>query len=175
VLLYIDRLRHDESGKKRFQPWTWRHPPGQPTQGEWVPYAPPDPQPLYGLDRLPGAAHILLVEGEKKSDRAQAMALPPGIAVLSIGSTAKVERVDLRPLEGLSVTGWPDHDAGGRKAMIAALVRSSGAGAIDPRLVVVPSDFPDKWDLADEWPEPDADPGARVRELIAAAIPVQQA
>jgi hypothetical protein len=83
------------------------------------------------------------------------MALPAGMAVLSIGSSGKVERVDFSPVEGLPITGWPDHDVNGRKAMIAALLRCAGAGAIDPRLVVVPGDFPATWDLADEWPEPD--------------------
>jgi putative DNA primase/helicase len=175
VLMFIDRFRGPDGGHKRFQPQTLRQPPAPCGRAQWIPYAPPDPQPLYGLDRLNGATRILLVEGERKSDVAQAMALPEGTAVLSIGATGKVERVDFSPVAGLPITGWPDHDGGGRKAMIAALLRCEGAGAVEPRLVTVPESFPDKWDLADPWPEPDADPDVRVREMIAAAIPVREA
>jgi AAA domain len=77
---------------------------------------------------------------------------------------------------GLPVVGWPDADADGvgRKAMTAALLRAEGAGAIVRGIVAVPSGFPDRWDLADPWPVPSeaADVEVRVREMIAAAVPV---
>jgi hypothetical protein len=69
VLMLSDRFRDVETGKKRFQPWTWRHPPGDPSRGQWVGYVPVDQLPLYGLDRLPGAQHALLVEGVSTPDQ----------------------------------------------------------------------------------------------------------
>ena len=73
------------------------------------------------------------------------------------------------------MTAWPDHDpdGGGRKAMVTALRLAATAGAIVRGIVAVPEDFPAKFDLANEWPEADADPEARIRELIARAEPVE--
>ena len=141
----------------------------------WVPYAQSTPLALYGLDRLPGATGVLLVEGERVSNAAQDL-VPPGYAVLSIqGGTGKVDQQNFTPLRGVPVTAWPDHDpdGGGRKAMVTALRLAATAGAIVRGIVAVPEDFPAKFDLANEWPEADADPEARIRELIARAEPVE--
>jgi AAA domain len=172
LLCVVDRFRLTD-GKKRFAPCTLRR---CPTTGEtkWTYSAPDKPRPLYGLDRLPGATEVLLVEGEQKADAVLDLdLLPLGFAAVSfMGGTGGAEYGDYAPLKGVRIVGWPDNDAGGRKAMRVALTKAAAVGAEVLGIAEIPSSFPAKWDLADEWPEADTDPAERVRELIDAAAPL---
>src|SRR5205807_5232898 len=61
---------------------------------------------------------------------------------------------------------WPDHDTPGADyaAAVAAIVRKSGARSV--RIVTVPPDFPDGWDLADKAPE-----GVNLHAMLDSAAP----
>jgi len=173
ALLYVLRYRKPD-GDKRFQPQTWRHPPGQREKCQWAPYAPPGKLPLYGLDRLRGATRVLLLEGEKAADAAQQIPLAEGTAAVGFQGTGKVGRTDFAPLGGLPVVGWPDHDDAGHDAMRDALVAALKAGAASASMVRVPAGFPPGWDLADKWAgAPDEDQELTIRDLIFAAKPVE--
>jgi RecA-family ATPase len=180
LLYYVDRFADIEipaSGKrgKRFCPLSLRQPPEGPPR--WVKRDPPRLS-LYGLERLAGCQQVLLVEGEHKADEAQRLA-PPGYAVLSVGSSGKVAKLDYGPLRGRPLVGWPDADRSGlgAKAMAAALAMAQQAGAQVRGMVDVQhmSAFRDGWDLADPWPDDaeDIDGAARMRELIEAARPME--
>lgn len=166
VMFYVDRFRNVSTRKKRFLPWTLRRANGAL---RWAQRAPEKPSPLYDLDRLDGVEQVLLVEGERKADAAQEL-VPSGFAVLSLmGGSCNAQHQDYSPLAGLPVTAWPDNDDGGRKAMAVAMRHAAKAGTVARGVVPVPTTFPAKWDLADDWPEPGADPHTRISELIAAA------
>jgi len=111
------------------------------------------PRPLYGLDRLAARpeAPVLVVEGEKSADAAQAL-FPDLVAVTWPGGSNAVRHADWSPLTGREIVLWPDADAPGRKAMgeIAAMLLRSGAAV---RIVPLPDDLPEGWDLADDIPE----------------------
>lgn len=92
---------------KSFMPFTWD---GQ----RWQAKALPVPRPLYGLDRLDGRP-VVLVEGEGKADKAQAIDTKHAYLAWSNGASA-TSRSDFSPLAGHSVTIWPDNDEPGLKA-----------------------------------------------------------
>lgn len=114
-------------------------------------------RPLYGLDRLDKDKPVLIVEGEKAADAAQKML--PGHAVLSWpGGAGAVSKADWSPLVGKDVTIWPDNDAPGFKAAekitdtIKQLNQMNGFQS-QVKTVDLPKDLPEKWDLADKFPE----------------------
>lgn len=103
--------------------------------------------PLYGIDRLPTDAKVVvLAEGEKATDAL----LQNGIAVLGTvtGASGTPSDDTLRVLLGRPVYLWPDNDDAGRKHMNkigAALLR---LGHRDFRIIEW-KDAPDKGDAAD--------------------------
>ncbi len=120
----------------------------------WRWKAPPEPRPLYGLDRLAArpAAPVLVVEGEKAADAA--VGIFPDCAVVTWPSGAQaVGKADWSPLRGRLVAAWPDADAPGRKAAAQAAKAASAAGAARAVVVPVPPDWPEGWDVADLLPE----------------------
>ncbi len=117
-------------------------------------------RPLYGLDRLAARpdAPVLLVEGEKTADAA-ALLFPDHVAMTWPGGSNATGKADWAPLAGRHVAVWPDNDAPGRKAAAAAGKAASAAGAAAVAVVVVPTNWPECWDVADPLPEgvaPDA-------------------
>ena len=83
----------------------------------WADHAPPT-RPLYGLQHLPAADEVVLVEGERKCDLARLTVLDQRIAWLSLsGGAGSVSKMDYAPLAGRRVTLWPDRDANGVDAM----------------------------------------------------------
>jgi putative DNA primase/helicase len=67
----------------------------------------------------------------------------------SQGGSKAADKSDWAPLRGRRVTIWPDHDeAGAAYATIAARIL-----ATEVRVVDVPADWPEKWDLADPLPD----------------------
>jgi hypothetical protein len=127
--------------------WRWR--------------APPEPRPLYGLDRLAARpdAPVLVVEGEKAADAA-ATIFPDFVAATWPGGSGATDKADWRPLEGRHVTVWPDHDAAGAKAADALRKALAKAKTASVGVVMIPADWPEKWDLADVLP-----PGATAETL----------
>ncbi len=112
------------------------------------------PRPLYGLDRLAtrSNAPVIVCEGEKAADAAADL-FSDHVAVTSPNGAGSPHLADWTPLLGRNVTIWPDHDDDGRTyaQSVARLAKQAGAESV--RIVTVPDDFRDKWDLADEPPE----------------------
>ncbi len=112
------------------------------------------PRPLYGLDRLVKSpdAPVIVCEGEKATDAAMAL-FPDHVAVTSPNGAGSSHKADWTPLAGRDVIIWPDNDDDGRgyASSAARLIKKAGAQSV--RIVTVPDDFPEKWDLADDLPE----------------------
>jgi len=94
---------------------------------------------------------VLIVEGEKKADAAQRIF--PGYSVLSgIGGAGNACKINWSCLRGREVILWPDNDEPGLKCMenLKAILERAGASSV--RLVSLPVDTPQGWDLADIFP-----------------------
>ena len=162
-------LRFDtEDGGKETRPLVFCEGPDGQGQWRWQMFA--EPRPLYGLERLRARieAPVLLVEGEKTSDAAQEL-FPDLVVVTSPGGSNAAGKADWSPLQGRAVTIWPDADGAGAKYALQAadLLMEAGAGSV--RLVELPKDLPQGWDLADDPPQ--EWPHERRRELLEAAKP----
>ncbi len=108
----------------------------------------PEPRPLYGLEKLAGRpdATILLVEGEKTADAAQAL-FPEHIVMTWSGGANAVGKADLSPLHSKKIIAWPDNDEPGFKAALTLARVLDGQARLS---IVYPSaTLPEKWDLAD--------------------------
>jgi putative DNA primase/helicase len=125
--------------EKRIRPLWW-----DGTAWRWK--APPAPRPLYWARRAVGAP-VLIAEGEKAADAAAA--LLTGYAACTWASGCKaIDKADWQPLRGRDVVLWPDADAVGREAMAKLAARLLALGCT-VRVVAVPTDLPEGWDLAD--------------------------
>lgn len=111
VLGYTARFETSDGGKE-ILPLTWcKH--SETGAYEWRWNAFPEPmRPMYGLDRLAAKpdAFVLIVEGEKCADAAQAE-LPDLVVVSWPGGGKAVGKVDWSPLSGRKVGAWADCDA----------------------------------------------------------------
>lgn len=146
VLGYV--ARYDTDGRKQIVPWSYAEGRG------WVMKSLPAPRPLYGLDRLKLNQRVLLVEGEKAADAAQAI-VGDRYAVLTWSGGAQAHaKADLSPLAGHRILLWPDADAPGIKAMQAV---SDRLLPVCPEIKIIDVDgMPDGWDAADSrftWAE----------------------
>lgn len=161
ALLFVACRFNKPDGEKEVMPYCG-------TSSGWAWKAPPNPRPLYGLDRLAGsdgAAPVLLVEGEKTADAA-AVLFPDHVAVTWQGGSSATGKADWSALQGRVVVIWPDHDDAGRKAS-TALHRALQGIAASVAAVVVPDHWPNKWDLAD--PMPDGVTLEALRDMLNAA------
>jgi putative DNA primase/helicase len=141
--------------------WTVK---GGPRKGErvietgWHFKRPKPPIPLYGLETLSGKtdASVLVVEGEKATDAARKLFADMAVVTSQGGSNA-AGLADWSPLAGRGVVIWPDHDKAGAKYAAAVVGLLKEAGAATVRVVDIPKDWPDGWDLADPLPIGTAD------------------
>jgi putative DNA primase/helicase len=173
VWIYRDRYGHEigrvnrfrtSSGGKEILPLVWSKHPERGSAWRWRQFA--DPRPLYARDLLErnAGAPVLIVEGEKCADAAQA-ALGDAYVVTSWpGGCKAVGKVDWTPLRGRHVVLWPDADAKldaagqliaelaqpGMQAMhkIAGALKGLAASV---RIVDIPAPgtVADGWDVAD--------------------------
>lgn len=145
-------LRIDRGSKKQVFPLTYCD--NGRGQRIWRKKALPKPRPLYGLDRLARLpnAPVLVVEGEKTADAAQALCPSWAVVSWSNGSEA-VKTADWEPLKGRRICVWPDNDQAGRRAAssVGRAARTAGATSLD--LVEPPADVKKGWDLADALEE----------------------
>ena len=136
---------------------------------QWAWKALPAPRPLYGLHRLAASAAeipVLLVEGEKTADAAQAIFSDLTVMTWSGGSKA-VGKADLSSLAGRDIIIWPDNDEAGFTAAVKLAELLSGQ-AHSIKCVLPPATLPDAWDLADQAP-----PGFSPQDCLDAALPVE--
>ncbi|WP_186194537.1 MULTISPECIES: CHC2 zinc finger domain-containing protein [Burkholderia] len=137
------------------------------------------PRPLYGLDKLARNpnAQVIVVEGEKACDAAQARFIEAGVPESKLvvvswpGGGKAVKHADFSPLWGRRVGLWPDADlktyinkhpkAGelmpfleqpGTIAMLD-IFDAISAECEGVKFFVPPAGVPDGWDLADPFPE----------------------
>lgn len=136
---------------------------------QWAWKALPEPRPLYGLPKLSAIpdAPVLLVEGEKTADAAQAYF--PHLAVLTwSGGSNAVAKVDFSPLQGRNIIIWPDNDEPGFAAALElASILEGKAQSIS--IVQPPDTLPEAWDLADQ-----TEPGFLPQVHIETAMPVTE-
>ena len=140
VTHYVGRIEARGDKAKQFIPITFGRLNG--TLG-WHRKAPNAPLPLYGLNRLASMpdANVILCEGEKAADAAQAMFLD--YACLSwFGGTGRIDDADLAPLKQRNVIDWPDNDDAGYKAA------QKVAAALPGTRILRVDDLPDKGDAA---------------------------
>ena len=160
--------RYETADGKQFRPFTWCR---NPENGEeqWRNKGYPFPQPLYGVERLREnpSAPVLITEGEKCSEIAQRL-LPDYVVLTWAGGANAFGKTDFSTLAGRNVVLWPNNDEPGRTAMrgVAAKLIEIGAALIG--MVSVPSNSPEKWDVADAVQEGWS--VEQVRELIQGAL-----
>jgi putative DNA primase/helicase len=165
-LLFIVYRFDKANGEKELLPLTYCEGPGGKREWRWQ--APPEPRPLYGLDRLARRpdAPVLVCEGEKAADAADAL-FQDYVAVTSQGGASAAGKSDWAPLRGRDVTAWPDHDERGWSYAADVVRLAYEFAATSVRLVEVPNTFPEKWDVAD--PPPDGCDAHGLRGLLDAA------
>ena len=114
----------------------------------------PGTKPLFGWDRLAKRmdASVIIVEGEKAAEAAEVV-FPEMVAVSWLSGAGAVKKADISPLRDRAIVVWPDNDEAGRRAAKQIASRAFEAGAASVAIVEVPSEFGDKWDLADPVPE----------------------
>lgn len=155
---YVLRMEFD--GKK-LTPGVW-----WTTGPDWTGWSHgrlPEPRPLYGDERLSASPtkQVLLVEGEKCADRANATIGHLVTAVTWPGGGKSAHKADWKRLAGRSVVCWPDNDEEGRKTFygwrddrgdwrkgIFEMLFEAGAKRIKV-VAITPSERPDGWDIAD--------------------------
>jgi putative DNA primase/helicase len=166
-LMVICRFDHDGGGKQ-FRPLTYCRGPGGKPEWHWVGL--PTPRPLYGLDKLASrpSAPVLVNEGEKSADAA-AEWFPDHVCITSPGGVGGAKYADWSPVTGRAVVIWRDNDEPGKVYARDVARMATLAGAKSVNIVTLPSDLPEGWDLADEFPEgvtPD-----KIREMLSNAVP----
>lgn len=134
---------------------------------EWRWQALPEPRPLYGLELIGDAGHVVVVEGEKTADAARRL-LGPKLPVLTWpGGCNAVGKADWTPLAGKTIYLWPDADEPGIKAALAVAEILVGLSCVT-KIVEPPEKVSRGWDLADAeaegWTE------QRVSEILKATL-----
>ncbi len=108
----------------------------------------------YGLEKLTQnpTRPVLIVEGEKKADAAQKI-FPKYLVLSWIGGAGNACKTNWEYLKDREVILWPDNDEPGLKCMGNLKATLEKVGTSSVRLVSLPADTPQGWDLADEFPD----------------------
>ena len=154
LLGYVARfeIQTDKGPGKIFRPRTYCRNADGECRWEWKGFA--KPWPLYGLDRL-GArpdAPIMVCEGEKSADGAQAR-FPEYVAVSPMHGAQSPTLADWCPIVGRDAVVAGDNDQAGEGFATDAASLCVEAGAATVAIVDWPGDFPDKFDFADGAPD----------------------
>lgn len=114
-------------------------------EGSWRLEAMPCPRPVYRLPEVCKSDQVIICEGEKCADAANALGF---VATTSAGGSNAARMTDWKPLAGKQVWIFPDNDSAGRAyaQTVANLCRTAGSQEI--RLVELPS-LPPKGDIVD--------------------------
>jgi uncharacterized protein (DUF927 family) len=168
VLGYVCRFQHADGAKEIRVRTLWADSGGL-YRWRWASW--PVPRPLYGLEKLAARLHaqVIVTEGERAADAAAEL-FPDYVAVTSPGGAQSARKADWSPLVNRQVTIWKDHDESGAKyaCSVSRLANTTGAAVV--RVVDVPADWPDRWDLAD--PLPDGVDAGALRAMLDGAQPI---
>jgi len=149
--LYGFVCRFDTPDGKEVLPYVWAT-DGNRSEWRWQGFD--NPRPLYNLHLLEAnpSATVLLVEGEKTADAAQAQLDPSRVVVTTWpGGSMAIAHVDWAPLWGRKVLMWPDNDVQGISAMLHVRHLTNHMLSLS-KLVPLDTTLPKGWDCADtEW------------------------
>ena len=151
--------RYETPDGKTYRPWQLAHADhGGPPRLRCARLA--DPQPLYHGHRIPPAATVLFVEGEKAADATRALMKPfPWIAVTTNpGGTGRADCVSLALLRGKNIVLAYDDDDSGRLANRNLAERLADYGLPRPAILALRHELPNPsgrerapaWDPGDE-------------------------
>ena len=146
VLCHIARI--DTAHGKEFRPITWCV-NTKTGETKWFIGGLPSPRPLYGLQLLTAhpEALVLMVEGEKCADAANALFAEHGypmIAISWMNGADGIRHADTQPLNGRDCILWPDNDEPGLKAMDELSKRVPNS-----IIMPIPGEHTQGWDIAD--------------------------
>lgn len=118
-------------GRKQICPLSWCDHLGKPSRWTWAGIRGDQRRPLYGLDRIAALpdADVIVCEGEKTADAAQAIVGREFACVAWLGGTATADRVDVAPLIGRRVWLWPDQDLQRKKLSSAEVAAGADPDA----------------------------------------------
>lgn len=135
-------------GEKDVVPLTWC---SNGTKMEWRWQGFTKPRPMYNLHLLAAnpSATVLVVEGEKSADAAQAQ-LDPSKTVVTTwpGGSMAIAHIDWSPLSGRRAIFWPDNDVQGLSAMLHILHLCTDIHI--SKIVPLDTTLPKGWDCADQ-------------------------
>ena len=142
IVGYICRFEPMNERKQVIPRTCWRRDNGS-IYWKWKKW--PVASPLYRLPEMLARpdAKILVVEGERKAERAQQL-LPDWVVIGWCGGAEAVKGTDWSPLQGRYCWIWPDADEPGRIAATAIKKLVP-----DLHIVKLPDGIPDGWDLGD--------------------------
>ncbi len=146
-----DQQTGEITTEKEVLPLTWCT-DGNRSEWRWQGFD--KPRPLYNLHLLaknPNAT-VLLVEGEKTADAAQAQLDPSRVVVTTWpGGSKAIEHIDFLPIYGRKLLLWPDNDVQGLSAMLHVRHLISEHVSLC-KIVPLDTTLPKGWDCADkEW------------------------
>ena len=170
---YCLRFQFAGMQNKVVLPYTYRMAVDGELDGGWTQKAWGDIFPIYGMEKLykrngesltPDTKPVLIVEGEKKCDKAQEL-FPDYTVIAWCGGVKKVHKVFWTPLTGRKVKIWPDNDDVGRIAASHIAGELGNIGVDDVSIVKLGSwqeKLAEGWDLADWYP----DLGMDIKQLL---------
>lgn len=147
-------LRFDKAeNRKHIVPYTYGKINNQAPRWHWR--GPKDPYHIFGLAELATRldAPVLVVEGEKTALAATEQ-FASHVVITSRNGARAAAKTDWSQLGNRDVTIWPDNDNEGDRYATDVARFAYAAGAQRVRTVKLPpTQFPQKWDLADACPE----------------------
>ncbi|MHA1575145.1 MAG: AAA family ATPase [Alphaproteobacteria bacterium] len=160
----------DKDGEILFQICRWGIGEGKKilpfSNGKWEGYE--KIKPLYNLPKIVNnpAKPILIVEGEKAVEKAQAL-FPDYVITTSSGGSSSYAKTDWSVLKDLDVVIWRDNDPAGEKYQenITKILYHEVKTKSIKHVEIPDGVFPKKWDLADSIPD-----GANVNEMLKNAV-----
>jgi hypothetical protein len=160
---YVVCRYKNKQGEKVDLPWTYRE--YKDGRRDWDTLSIPVPRILFNLHHFTQYPEkpVLVSEGEKAAEAASKL-FPDWISTTSSNGSGSAKSSDWSPCKGRRVVIWPDNDDAGfsHAKDVARLCLKAGAASV--RIVQIPEEFLEKWDLADELP--DGMDGADVQKLI---------
>ena len=153
-LMFVVARWNLPGGGKRILPYSTTNAGGQ---HKWVSKLRLSPRPIYNLGEVLAEPNkpILIVEGEKAVEAAKHDPQFDGFVVVTYqGGAGNWKHSDWQYIRGREVFLIPDNDSAGREAFVE-LAQHLGLNQFCSSVKVAehPKFFPEKWDVADPWPE----------------------